>query len=80
MENKNYRSRYLKVEVFNSTNDISRIESTVNHTVDSLKDAHAKIVSITTNIYGISPMNLLYNIIYEADHAISDAELAGKGK
>ena len=73
MENKNYRSRYLKVVVFNST-------STVNHTVDSLKDAHAKIVSITTNIYGISPMNLLYNIIYEADHAISDAELAGKGK
>lgn len=80
MENKNYRSRYLKVVVFNSTNDIGRIESTVNHMVDSLKDAHAKIVSITTNIYGISPMNLLYNIIYEADHAISDAELAGKGK
>lgn len=42
MENKNYRSRYLKVVVFNSTNDIGRIESTVNHTVDSLKAAHAK--------------------------------------
>lgn len=72
MENNRCKSRYLKTVIFDTTNDIKKIESRVNRTVDVLKENHAKIVSITTNIYGISPMNLIYNIIYEADHEIKN--------
>lgn len=65
------KSRYIKPVIFNSVNDISKIENRVNKTVDEIKAAGGKIVSIVPYTYGISPMNLIYNIIYECEQALS---------
>ena len=74
------KTRYLKTVTFNSVNDVEKIEKTVNITADKLIQAGAKIVSIIPTQFGLSPMNLIYNIIYEHDHALTGMELSGKGK
>lgn len=64
------KARYVKLVVINSINDIDKIESRVNGAVETLKLQGGKIVSILPIGFGLSPMNLLYNIIYESEKPI----------
>lgn len=59
------KCRYIKTVIFNSTNDLPCIETRVNETIDNIKDNGGNIVSIIPYAFGLSPMNLIYNVIYE---------------
>jgi len=61
------KTRYIKAIVFSSVNDIPKIEETVNSVINELTRQGNKIVSISSNVYGLSPMSLIYNIIYEGE-------------
>lgn len=65
------KARYIKTIIFSSVNDIKSIEKTVNETVDKLKENGGKVVSIIPHSWGISPMNLLYDIVYESYEPIN---------
>lgn len=65
------KARYIKTIIFSSVNDIKNIEKTVNETVDKLKENGGKVVSIIPHSWGISPMNLLYDIVYESYEPIN---------
>lgn len=67
---KNNKARYVKIVNFNSVNDIPNVEDSINQTVEHLRENGGKVVSVQINNFGISPMNLMYNIIYEADAPI----------
>lgn len=75
---KEVKSRYIKPVVFNSVNDVDKIEERVNGTVDIIKTAGGKIISINSQLFGISPMNLIYNIIYEREQALPPTEVEGE--
>jgi hypothetical protein len=45
--------------------EVSNIEERVNRAVEELAAENKKVVSITTNSFGLSPMTLIYTIIYE---------------
>ena len=62
------RTRYIKTVIFSSVNDVGTIEEAVNKAINKLVSEGNKIVSVTTNVYGLSPMSLIYNIIYEGDY------------
>lgn len=64
------RARYVKLVVINSLNDIDKIESRVNNVVEDIKQQGGKIVSLLPIGFGLSPMNLIYNIIYESEKPI----------
>lgn len=74
------KARYVKPVIFNSVNDVDKIEPRVNETVDIIKAAGGKIVSINSQLFGISPMNLIYNIIYEREQALPPTELTEEEK
>lgn len=67
---KTLKARYIKPVIFNSVNDIDNIEGVVNSEIDKLRAAGGSIVSIVPHNYGISPMHLIYDIIYESDHEL----------
>lgn len=75
---KEVKSRYIKPVIFNSVNDVDKIEERVNGTVDDIKTAGGKIISINSQLFGISPMNLIYNIIYEREQALPPTEVEGE--
>lgn len=79
-EKMNDKARYIKTVVFNSLNDVDKIEATVNGTIDRIKALDGKIISIVPQSFGISPMHLIYNLIYESDHdlTVELTEKAGK--
>lgn len=64
------KTRYVKLVVINSLNDIDKIESRVNNVVEDIKQQGGKIVSLLPIGFGLSPMNLIYNIIYESEKPI----------
>lgn len=65
------KARYIKAVIFNSVNDVDKVEKEVNTTIDKLRAAGGSIVSIVPHNYGISPMHMIYNIIYESDHELT---------
>lgn len=75
---KEIKSRYIKPVIFNSVNDVDKIEERVNVTVDEIKTAGGKIISINSQLFGISPMNLIYNIIYEREQALPPTKVEGE--
>lgn len=70
------KARYIKTVIFNSVNEISNVENSVNSTVDKIRKCGGKIVSIVPHNWGISPMNMIYDIIYEYDHALTSKDLS----
>lgn len=66
----NTHTRYVKPVIFNSMNDIDKIEGRVNFAADAITKAGGKIVSYVPLSFGLSPMTLIYNIIYESDKPI----------
>lgn len=64
------KTRYVKLVIINSLNDIDKIESRVNDTIEDIKRHGGKIVSLLPIGFGLSPMNLIYNIIYESEKPI----------
>ena len=66
------KTRYVKSVVFNSINDITSIDERVNKAVDELTAKGDKVVSIIANVYGLSPMCLIYSIIYEGEYQGQD--------
>lgn len=84
MSNSNEKSRYIKVVSIDSVNDICKIESLVNKNVNRIRDKGGKVVNISTQMYGISPMNLIYTIVYERESEIpeenNDERLQGNGE
>lgn len=69
------KSRYIKLVIINSVNDLDSAENTVNAMVEKLRKAGGAIVSIVPHNFGVNPINLIYNIIYESDHAFTEKEL-----
>lgn len=69
-EKSNSKTRYIKTLTFDSINDVKNIEPTVNSMIDQLKEAGGKIVSIIPHKFGLSPMYLIYDIIYESESQI----------
>lgn len=69
-ETSTVKARYIKPVIFNSLNDIDKIEARVNKAVDALTQAGGKIVSFVPVGYGLSPMTLIYNIVYESEKPI----------
>lgn len=67
---KTLKARYIKPVIFNSVNDIDNIEDVVNAEINKLRASGGSIVSIVPHNYGISPMHLIYDIIYESDHEL----------
>lgn len=57
--------RYIRVTAF-SENIEKTAETEVNKIIDELTDNGANIIAITSHNFGVKPVNLLYNIIYEA--------------
>lgn len=56
--------RLIRTVTF-TVNEIHKIEDEVNSTI---KDIHAnggKVINITNQTFGLSPMNLIYTITYE---------------
>lgn len=68
---KTRKARYVKLVICNSINDVDKVEKKVNATIDKLREAGGSIVSIVPHNYGISPMHMIYNIIYENDHELT---------
>lgn len=62
------KTRYLKTVIFSSVNEVNTVESRVNAAINQLNKDGGKVVSITSNVYGLSPMSLIYNIIYENEY------------
>ena len=62
------KTRYIKTVVFNSINDVGTIDETVNKAVNEVTKNGNKVVSIIANVYGLSPMCLIYSIIYEGEY------------
>jgi hypothetical protein len=69
------RTRFIKTVIFNSVNDVDKIEGRVNNTVELIRMAGGNIVSIVPNSYGFSPANLIYNIIYESDKVLENLDV-----
>lgn len=70
-------SRYLCQLIFNSVNAIqieedgkTSVEKTVNAKLEEIAKKGGKVISITSHTYGISPMNLIYDIIYQAENSL----------
>lgn len=70
-------SRYLCQLIFNSVNAIqieedgkTSVEKTVNAKLEEIARKGGKVISITSHTYGISPMNLIYDIIYQAENSL----------
>lgn len=62
------RSRYIKTVSFNSINDVPNIDKNVNEMVDKIRAAGGAIISIVPHNFGVNPINLIFIIIYEAEH------------
>lgn len=73
MENvgtKSKKARYVKPVMF-TVSTADNIERDLNQMIDKLTEAGGKIIAITPHTFGLSPMTLIYNIIYESDHALT---------
>ena len=68
------KGRYIKTVVFNSLNDVKKIETVVNKNIEAIKIGEGQVISIVPHAFGLSPMNLIYNIIYERTSAFEDKE------
>lgn len=68
----NTKARYIKTVIFDSLNDVDKIESRVNGAIGNITKKGGKIVSLLPIEWGISPMNLIYNIIYESEKPIEE--------
>ena len=75
----NTRTRFIKTVIFNSLNDIDKIDTRVNGVIKKIVKKGGKIVSLIPIGWGISPMNLIYNIIYESEEPI-DVDRNDKSK
>jgi len=69
------KGRYIKTVIFSSINDLNSIEATVNKEVDRIRNCGGKVISIFSNNWGISPMNLIYTIVYEHEKLLSEEDL-----
>ena len=72
---KDKRTRFIKTIVFNSVNQIDSIENEVNAVTEKIHNAGGIILSITPHNFGVNPFNLIYNVVYDHDHALTDEEL-----
>lgn len=68
---KTIKARYIKSIVFTSVNDIENIEEIVNGIINRIREAGGSIVSIVPHNYGISPMNMIYDVIYESERELT---------
>lgn len=68
------KGRYIKTVIFNSLNDVKKIETVVNKNIEAIKTGDGTVISIVPHAFGLSPMNLIYNIIYERSMAFEDKE------
>lgn len=64
------KARYVKPVIINSLNDVDKIEKRVNGVVEDVRQKGGKIVSLLPISFGLSPMTLIYNIIYESENPI----------
>lgn len=71
-ENK-IKSRYTKILWF-TYDQRDRIEPTLNEASARLAACGAKVVTIQNVSFGLSPMCLIYTIVYERDGAVTDKE------
>lgn len=60
----------------NCSNQI--IDERVNNFIRNISLCGGKIVSITTERFGLSPMNMFFIIIYESEKGITNKELDRK--
>lgn len=63
-------TRFIKQVIFNSVNDITKMEKSVNEEILKLSKAGGKIISIIPHEYGISPVYKIYMIVYQAKEPI----------
>ena len=63
----NSKNRFIETIVFNSSSDIKHIELLVNAVAADIEKQGGKVVCYLQQSYGISPMNLVYNIVYETN-------------
>ena len=68
------KSRYIKTIIFTSLNDIKKIERGINDVSHKINSLGGKVISIVPHSWGISPMNLIYDIIYESERAFIDED------
>lgn len=72
---KDKRTRYIKTVVFNSVNQLDIIEKAVNDVTQRIHNAGGIILSITPHNFGVNPIHLIYTIVYDHDHALTEEEL-----
>lgn len=63
-------TRFIKQVIFNSVNDITKMEKIVNEEILKLSKAGGKIISIIPHDYGVSPICKIYTIVYQAEEPI----------
>ena len=66
-------TRFLKA-VRVTVSDVDNIENMVNKTIACICNCGGKVIAITSQTFGLSPMYLLYNIVYENDREITPKE------
>lgn len=74
------KSRYIKTIIFTSLNDIRKIEKVINNVSHKINSLGGKVISIVPHSWGISPMNLIYDIIYESEKAFVDEDFEEDNK
>ena len=67
------RTRYVKVMKF-TVSDLRNMEQAVNNMVAKITEYGRKVVTIINHTFGLSPMYLIYTIVYEADAPMKGAE------
>ena len=63
-------SRFVKVIDFTYTKSAEEIENAVNDEVDKIVKNGGKVVTIFSKTFGLSPMKLIYTIVYESEKRI----------
>lgn len=73
--------RVRKIKTISFTfGEIADIEGRVNAAVDELAKESKRVVSISSNNFGLSPMTLIYTIIYEETVPDKDTSACGQGE
>lgn len=67
------RTRYVKVMKF-TVSDLRNMEQAVNNMVAKITEYGGKVVTIINHTFRLSPMYLIYTIVYEADAPMKGAE------
>ena len=69
------KTRYLKTIIFAANKAAAEsIEDKINVSVDAIAKCGGSIVSFLHHQLGISPIHYVYDIVYERDRVITEAE------